>query len=318
MFAPLNSISPAKCDWYTAGCPDGDFNALVGGLAETLNATPRRVDPKKGYQTVVALVDTTEGVQASHALVMTDHVQSPGRVLVDANGEAGGPARRFLIDNGVTHTVNRYDSAIDLTLSDSAFGRRMAKLKRMCDEQRRPTSFIQSTGRTMYYNVRQKTALTSPNQKKTEAELVFYEKGYQKNVDPTWKRLELRFRPAKPEAQAAAVNLEPAQVWGVFKWVRSMLDVATAGLAPADAVEFPRFQMSLPEVAEELRKMRALSTLDHMVEQYGRSYDTLVELMGEEEADRIMLAKFKRQHLDAQTPAQMYADLYKPALPTEH
>jgi len=313
VFAPLNSVSPAKCDWYTAGVADGDYRALVNGLAETLGAEPRRVAEKKGYGTVIALVDTTEGVQSSSALVMTDHPMSPGRVLIDANGEAGGPARSFLRDNGVIHTVNRYDSAIDCTLSDLAFGRRMVKMKRLCEEQKRPTQLIESTGRTMYYNVRQKSVLSSPNQKKTEAELVFYEKGYQKGVCPTWKRLELRFRPSKPEAQSAAADLEPHEVWGVFKWVRGMVDVATAGLATANAVEFPRFQMGLPEVAEELRLMRANAALDHMASQYGRSYDTLVELLGEEEADRIFLAKIKRQREAVRSPSEMYQSLYQGA-----
>lgn len=309
-----------SCDWYDAGVPDGDFKAIIDGLSATLGAQPRRVDGKHGYDTAVQLFATGEGVQEARALVLTDNPRSPGRVFVSANGQSGGPARRFLLDQGITHLVNRYDAAVDLRMSDIAFRKRSNKMINLCREQKKahhPMGTVEA-GQTLYCNWRVKTALTSKNQKQPEAQVVFYEKGKQKGLADhlDWKRVELRLRPQKEDAKAAATLIEPSDLWGVFKWTASMLEIATGGERAAGDVAYPRFQMTLPEVAEEMRKIRAMQTLKHLSSQYGRTYDTLVEICGEEEADRLVLAAFKRERAPQQDPAEMYQDLYRPS--TQH
>lgn len=312
------SLAPkVSCDWYDAAIPDGDFRALIGGLCEALQAQPRQVEGKHGYRDAVQLFATNEGVQESRAFIMDGNPLSPGRVYVSANGQSGGPARDFLIREGIEHVVKRYDSAVDLMMTDRAFARRSNQLVALCEAERKhynPMGTVE-LGRSIYFNVRKKDALTSKHQKTPEAQVVFYEKGKQKGLvdHGDWKRIEMRLRPGKVEQAQAAALLEPAQVWGAFKWTAAMLEIATAGTLYSGDVSYPRFQMSLPEVAEEMRKIRAMKTLQHMSDQYGRTYDTLVELCGEEEADRLFLSAIKRQR-DAteKSPMEMYQDLYRP------
>lgn len=311
------SLEPkVSCDWYDAAVPEGDFKALIGGLCEVLKTTPRQTEGKHGYRDAVQLLSTGEGVQESRAFVMDDNPLSPGRVYISANGPAGGPARDFLIREGIAHVVKRYDSAVDLSMSDRSFVRRSNQMIDLCTADRKhhhPQGTVEH-GRSIYYNVRRKDALTSKHQKMPEAQVVFYEKGKQKGLADMgdWKRIEMRLRPGKVEQAQAASLLEPAQVWGAFKWTSAMLEIATAGVVQAGPAAYPRFQMSLPEVAEEMRKIRAMKSLQHMASQYGRSYDTLAELCGEDEADRLVLAMLKRQREEQPSPSDMYAALYEP------
>lgn len=318
------SLAPkVSCDWYDAAIPEGDFRALVNGLAETLQADPRKIEGKHGYTNAVQLIATNEGVQESRAFIMEGNPLSPGRVYVSANGPSGGPSRDFLIREGVEHLVKRYDSAVDLRMSDRSFVRRSNQLVTLCEADRKHYNPMGTAelGRSYYFNVRAKDALTSKHQKLPEAQVVFYEKGKQKGLadHADWKRLEMRLRPAKPDQQQAAGLLEPSQVWGAFKWTAAMLEIASAGALYSGSAAYPRFQMSLPEVAEEMRKIRAMKTLQHMSDQYGRTYDTLVELCGEEEADRLFLSAIKRQREpDAKSPMEMYQDLYAAKPVTAH
>lgn len=319
MVYTLQNREPSiSCDWYDAAIPEGNFKAIVDGLKEVLspNDDPCKVAGKNGYQNAVQLVSTNEGVKESRAFILEDNPLSPGRVYVSANGQAGGLARDFLIRNGIEHLVKRYDSAVDLSMTELTFSYRMAKLIRFIEDQKKPYNpqGTKEHGRTVMFNQRVKNALTSKNQKLPEAQVVFYEKGKEKGLPDMqdWKRIEMRLRPAKPDQQQAAGLLEPSEVWGAFKWTAAMLEIATAGSLYAGSAAYPRFQMSLPEVAEEMRKIRAMKTLQHMSDQYGRTYDTLVELCGEEEADRLFLSAIKRQREpDAKTPMEMYQDLYR-------
>ncbi len=304
-----------RCDWYDATVDGWSHRDLVNGLCEDLGAMPRQVAPMRGYGSTIQLVDTSEGVQASRALILFDHPKNPERVYVSANGESGPVARDFLIRNGLDHSCRRYDAAVDMRITDVAFTKRWNKMVLRCEEDSKNWSQVGSpiTGRTLYCNMRRKTALTSKNVKPVEAQVVFYEKGKEKGIDAMsdWKRVEMRLRPEKPEAQAAAALLEPSDVWGVFKWTAAMLEIATAGTLSASASAYPRFKMSLPEVEQEMRKIRAMKSLAHVGQQYSRTYETLREIVGEEEADRLWLDAVKYPHSDAETPAEMYAALYQ-------
>ena len=288
-----------SCDWYDAGVPDGNFKFIVEGLCEALNTQPRAAIAKGGYETCVQLFDSNEGVQSSRAMIMVDHPMSPGRVRVSANGPSGGPAREFLLKEGINHEVSRYDSAVDVMMSDRSFARRSGQMVRFCTEQKKhyhPQGTVEN-GRTYEFNRRIKDGTTSVHQKQPEATVVFYEKGKQLGLADfrDWKRAELRLRPQKEEARRAAAFMEPLDLWGSFKWTTTMLEIASAGCLQVPDAAYPRFRMSLPEVEEKMRLIRAMKTFEHMGSQYGRTYDTLADLVGEEEADRLALAFLKRQ-----------------------
>lgn len=321
MSSPEIFSQEVSCDWYDAGVPDGDFKGIIDGLSAVLGAQPRRVDGKHGYETAVQLFATGEGVQESRALILTDNPRSPGRVFVSANGQSGGPARRFLLDEGITHLVNRYDAAVDLRMSDIAFTKRsnkMVKLARDLNKTHHPMGTPEA-GQTFYFNWRVKTALTSKNQKQPEAQVVLYEKGKQKGLEDhlDWKRCELRLRPQKEDAKAAACLIEPSQLWGAFKWTAAMLEIATGGERAAGNVAYPRFQMTLPEVEAEMVKIRTMKTIQHMVSQYGRTFEALKEIAGgREEALRILGDAFERIPEALPDPNDLYQDLYRPT--TQH
>jgi DNA relaxase NicK len=216
----------------------------------------------------------------------------------------------------IPHDVSRYDSAVDLVMSDGQFARRHSALVRLAGGIGKPIRPIGTVerGRTLELNAHVKTAISSPHKRLPEAQVMFYEKGKQLGADPAWKRVELRLRPGKPEAKLAAAALEPSAVWGVFQWTRDVLGCATQGMTSADPAEYPRFRVALPEVEAELRRIRAMKGLEQMAHQYGRTVETLVEFMGEDEAWELIRKRFRGERPE-QTPAEAYADLWAP-LPT--
>lgn len=313
---PLEKIQGgvARCDWYDAAIPGVCHRAVVEGLSAELSARPTKAAPVRGYQSVVQLVDTGEGVQETRAFVMWDHPKSPDRVYVSGNGPSGGVVRRFLVDNGLDHEVARYDSAVDVMMSERSFSYRFGMLQRFGSEKSK-TPWPMGTrehGRTLMLNRRVKEATGSRNTKLPEAQTVFYEKGKQLAVCLEWKRIECRLRPQKPEAKAAASLLEPLDVWGAFTWTSEVLRIATAGELVCSAAAYPRFRMSLPDVQGELRRIRAMRTLEHMAGQYRRTYETLREIMGEDEADAAVLRALKGSRDPSEpSPQDAYAALYE-------
>ncbi|EXX75033.1 hypothetical protein RirG_045470 [Rhizophagus irregularis DAOM 197198w] len=96
-----------------------------------------------------------------------------------------------------------------------------------------------------------------------------------------------------------------------------MLEIATGGERAAGDVAYPRFQMTLPEVEAEMVKIRTMKTIQHMVSQYGRTFEALKEIAGgREEALRILGDAFERIPEAIPDPNDLYQDLYRPT--TQH
>lgn len=316
----------AICDWYDASLPTGDYPMILSELAAALGCKVNEIPGKNGYERGFQLFDLQQGVHNNRCQVFTDFPDRRGgyieRTYISANGSSGGLVRDFLNECNVTHQVKRYDSAIDLKLTDRQFLRRARQMAKFCaglNKHHHPQGTVEN-GRTYYYNTRVKTALTSKNQKLPEAQIAFYEKAKQLQMPisqgENWCRLEMRWRPDKPESRDAAAFVEPSDVWGAFEWTQTMVSLGTGGASAVDRIDLPRFKQSLPEVAEELRKIRAMKTLQHLSSQYGRTYDTLVELCGEDEADRLVLSAFKREREAMKPASEIYAELYE--TPTTH
>jgi hypothetical protein len=302
----------ARCDWLEANLSDVDPRPIIGELAQLLGARPAQAHPLRGYQQHVQLIDTTEAVQSVRCAVLWQHPESPDRVRVSGNGPAGEVVRKYLSAAELPWSVARYDSAVDMLMDDTQFARRHGRLFRLCqkiDKPTRPIGCVQR-GRTLELNAFVKTAVSSPHKGLPEAQVMFYEKGKQLGTHPEWKRVELRLRPGKPEAKAAASSFEPSAAWGAFGWTREVLRIATNGLVVAEASEYPRFRVALPEVEERLKRIRAMGAVQQMAKQYRRNVETLVEALGEDEAKELIWSLLRGERQPQDTPAQAYSALW--------
>lgn len=325
----LASKVAISCDWYDASVQNADWVHILGEISDVLGCKSREIEGKRGYQRGFQLFDIEQGNHNNRCQIFAEFPDpnKPGkyldRVYVTANGKSGGEVRDYLVGSLIEHNVKRYDSAVDLMITDRTFARRAMQIAKLCDGLKKHyhPQGTKTNGRTYLYNSRVKTALTSKNQRLPEAQIAFYEKGKQLAMKPNdqgeaWARLEMRWRPGKPETQLAAQAVEPADVWGAFQWTVDALFIGSGGQGAVDRIDLPRFQKSLPEVAEEMRKIRAMKTLQHMFSQYSRSYDTLVEILGKEQAQQIILNGFERVQPETQSAGELYEALYHPA--TQH
>lgn len=174
------------------------------------------------------------------------------------------------------HRVARADVALDYD-ERGAFDRLVSIVSPIADQAKVGRTFIESdTGRTLYRGARS-----------SDVQIRIYEKGRKElgagraGVSEDWCRLELQVRPRK-ERKALCGSLSEAQMFGVARWSRDVLEAVSRELVPF-----------VPDPS--LRKSDDDRALDHMCRQYGAVMGRRIAAVGSQGLMRELLARLRDQ-----------------------
>ena len=258
------------------------FVEAVGGATESFVPPAAR-----GYRQGVKAVQPQSTSQLS---LMGDNPAALGWSMFSASGGASEWGWNEVITRYEVAQANRVDVALDFKCSQRTFDRlfaRAAEICIACGRQPHQEGYPGPSGVSLYLNRNTKTGV---NKGETIAMPqytgILYEKGKMLGVDPDWRRFEVRNRPDKPRAKERALMLEPNEILGSPDWSRALLNE----MGYSDAVKPGRvspFAQEVP-VNVDAKVARRMSTLSHMGEQYGEAVRELVQLIGEDEARRMV------------------------------
>lgn len=251
------------------------FEAVVEAPVETIPAPAR-----SGYTSACkALVAPHHGSVS----LLGAHPQAVGWSMLSATGGAaewGWEAVRATPGA----QANRIDAALDFRCTQRTFDRMFNAGKAICRaHERRPFSVGESReGRTLYFNWTAKTGLEKgASAKMPQFTARLYEKGKQLGLDPDWRRWEVTTRPDKGFAKERALQLEPHEILGSPAWSRDFLEAIgySEAVNPGRASPYAKDK---PE-SEDARVAKAMATLAHMGDQYGKAARELAQLVGKDE-----------------------------------
>lgn len=251
--------------------------------------------PKAGYR---FLLESSVPVAGGRLSLLADHPSSPGWAMVQASGQASGVVMPLISDLdahyrrvGETHEfeANRRDAALDFECSEADFDELFQEAARVCarHEKRHFPMGESAFGRTIYFNWKQKTGLEAkPGQKAPQYQARLYEKGKQLGQNPEWRRFEVICRPDKHETKHRLYLAEPGNVLAGTPWARDFLDVM--GYESAGRALNLSAAKQEEDALSKVMRAKLMHTLGHMADQYGNTVKQLVDLVGEEEARRLV------------------------------
>lgn len=273
----------ASSPWFIGLCGEVEpFDAKRSGYADGLRA----LDPAKDGHSVS---------------LVGNHPQSRGWSLLSASGGAGEWAWSVVDSQFGAAQVNRIDVALDFRCSQTRFDRLFNKGRVLCkDAGLRPHPIGEADwGRTLYFNWSRKAQFEKTgNEKAPQFSARLYEKGKEQGQDPEWRRWEVVCRPDKGIQKERFFHLCPNSILGSPTWSRAFLDL----MGYSDALKPGRASVERREdlAGEEQRLARRMATLAVMGEQYGSTYEELCGIIGEDEADRLVLSALKSKRVIVQ------------------
>lgn len=235
-------------------------------------------------------------LSAGTVSLVGDHPLALGWAMLSCSGSSAQWGWERTKQDFSVQQANRVDVALDFLCSQRAFDKMHKELTAlaMAHGVRPHPVGAPQWGRTLYVNwTGGKEGLeATPNVKMPNVTGVLYEKGKQLGADPDWRRFEMRHRPDKPVYKEKVFQMEPQELLGRSKWARAFLQ--SIGYNEAVRPERASPWAAQGPVNDDARIAKKMCTLAFMGEQYGKSVRDLVDLVGEQEARRLVeLALFR-------------------------